>query len=80
MRGTLLRPVVTAVIMGAGAHLVLRMMTGRGLVARARARLAPAARAPLTPPSDPVDEASWESFPASDPPATGNFGTPPARR
>lgn len=26
-------------------------------------------RPPPGPPEDPVDEASWESFPASDPPA-----------
>lgn len=29
----------------------------------------PEKRRPPAPPEDPVDEASWESFPASDPPS-----------
>jgi hypothetical protein len=84
-------PVAALATLAGGALVLVRALTGKGLVARVRerladwrsatsdpefpARLAGAPQVPPTPPSDPVDEASWESFPASDPPASGRFET-----
>ena len=61
-----------------GARLFLRSGAGKGLLTWARSALAardPQAELSPSPPSDPVDEASWESFPASDPPAIGQSET-----
>lgn len=66
-----------------GAHLFLNSRAGKGLLARGRAALEPRSpRGELSPPppTDPVDEASWESFPASDPPAIGPSETRPLPR
>ena len=66
-----------------GAHLFLNSRMGKSLVARGRSALAarsPGAELYPSPPTDPVDEASWESFPASDPPAIGPSETRPSPR
>ncbi len=71
----------TAVV--CGAHFLSYLFTGRGLIVRARdlvARYRECDELPEDPPSDPVDEASWESFPASDPPSSivGGVGPLPS--
>ena len=79
MVGSILRVVVGVGAGWLGAHLFLSSRAGKRLLARGRAaNEARTPRSELSPPSDPVDEASWESFPASDPPATGQFETPPS--
>lgn len=75
--------VVGATVLVCGAHFLVRALTGktpfehaRELFAAKRPRALERESATLPtrsfqpqPPTDPVDEASWESFPASDPPA-----------
>ncbi len=70
-----------ATVLVCGAHFLVRALTGKTPLEHARQLLRRKAgqnlqsarqrQPPLAPqpPVDPVDEASWESFPASDPPA-----------
>ena len=62
--------VLGAAVVVCGAHFLVRSFTGRGLLAHIEALFEGPSEPWLPPPpSDPLDEASWESFPASDPPA-----------
>lgn len=74
---------VGATLIVCGAHFLVRALTGKTPFEHARDLLsgkrprglepAPSAEQKAAfapqPPTDPVDESSWESFPASDPPA-----------
>ena len=73
---------VGAALVACGTHFLVRELTGKTPFEHARdlfggdpplplgkSPTARADRAAPPPPTDPVDESSWESFPASDPPA-----------
>lgn len=62
---------VGATLLVCGAHFLVRALTGKTPLDHAKDWLARGkSPQPLPrPPTDPVDESSWESFPASDPPA-----------
>lgn len=62
---------VGATLLVCGAHFLVRALTGKTPLDHAKDWLG-RGKSPLPaprPPTDPVDESSWESFPASDPPA-----------
>jgi hypothetical protein len=56
-------------LLAGAVEVVLRATTGRGIIARVRSIASRPTEHSSAPPSDPLDEAIWESFPASDPPA-----------
>lgn len=68
-RTRLLRSLPLAALLVGGVELLLRARTGRGLFAHGRRLFGRHAEHVPVPPSDPLDEAIWESFPASDSPA-----------
>ena len=73
-RARLLRSLPLAGLLIGGVELLLRATTGRGIVAHGRRLLSSRVEHVPVPPSDPLDEAIWESFPASDPPAISPRG------
>jgi hypothetical protein len=68
-RTWLFRALPLAVGLAATIDVLLRAKTGRGMFAHVRSLLSDEEEHPPSAPSDPLDEAIWESFPASDPPA-----------
>jgi hypothetical protein len=64
-----LRSLSLAGLFTISVEMLLRAATGKGLLAHGRGLLSRREEHTPAPPSDPLDEAIWESFPASDPPA-----------
>lgn len=68
-RTRLWRSLPLAGLFAVSVEMLLRAATGKGALAHVRGLLAQREERASAPPSDPLDEAIWESFPASDPPA-----------
>lgn len=74
VRARLLRSLPLVGLLVGTAELILRAATGHGILAHGRRLFSSRVEHVPVPPSDPLDEAIWESFPASDPPAISPRG------